>query len=758
MRSDLLSRALAATALVYTLTAGGTYNGLTDPRFRFVSLIGLILLVSVWLLVRWRGRWTWYHTPLDAAVGLWIFAFGLSLAANQDAWRRIAIGLWYMGLYAGLWYMLLDVMANRRLSRAGLIEALLVAGLVVLVFGYIQIVTSLIATGSLPRVVSTLGNPNTLAAVLVVLLPLALARAAGALTRSARLWYALYALAAGVLLAVSRSRGAWIGAGAGLAVLSVLLLAHFDLLSLSRLRSSWRRLTRPAQLMLAAGAMAVLIVAAGALVYAFSALNQPGRDLEARTDLWQVALAMGTEKPLTGQGLFTFGRHLPRYDSIPPNPPHAQAHNAPLQVFGELGLVGVVTMVVSLGLVLRAAQRNWTQSSGPARILVAGAGSAVVAFAAHHLTDLPALMPAVALAGLVALVALTAPVNPTPLRSRFRRWGGALALLVLWIALLVTGLWASTVYNEYLDALRNETYEDDPRAAAARLDTFIAAEPDLSLYRGQQAYLLGLAAHAGDRNAAAEAAEGFARAAALEPYFAPYHANQAVLLWNSGQLEDGLAAMERAAELAPDAWQLQYTLGLYAEALGKSDVAAAAYDRALTANPDADLYPAWGATELQAARRSRFEDRAPLVQTALLLAGGQVGDALALWETDLSSTATPAALVVRALMELATGDRDAAASWLAQAGDIAAEDDPWLLLGEAYLARFSGEANQATELAARADSAIRLRVPAGSEAYAQYHRLGIEPYFLPQVYYPAADPAFVYLLNRVRPLLGNRSS
>ena len=762
MRTDLLVRALVALALIWALTIGGTFNGLVEPRFRLMSLAGLALLLAAWLLARWRGGWRWHRTPLDAAAVLWALVFGLSLFANLDAWRRIAIGLWYMGLYAGVWFLLLDLLANRRLARAGLVDALLLAGLIVLIFGYLQAVVVLGAGGGVPRVVSTLGNPNTLAAVLVVLLPLAAARATAARTAPARALLAVYALAVGALLVITRSRGAWIGAGAGMLVLAALLLARYGLLSPRRLRGGWAALHRRARLALAAGALLLLLAAGAGAAYLLDSLDDPGREVGLRTYLWEAALAMGGEKPLAGQGLFTFGRNLPRYDSIPPHQPHTHAHNVPLQIIAELGLAGVTAAAVSLALILAAARRGWAQSDGPERALLAGAGGAVAAFGVHHLLDLPAMAPAVALVGLAALAALTAPVQPVPLRARAQRWARTLGLPGLAAALIVSGVWATAVYSEYLDAMRTAVRDGEYRAAAARLDRVTAAEPDLALYHGQRAYLLGLAARAGDSAAAAEAIAAYGRASELDPYFAPYHANLAALLWNSGQLEAAFAAAQRAAELAPASWQLNYTLGLYAEALGRADVAAAAYDRALAANPDADLYPAWGATALQAARRSRFDDRAPLTQAALLLAGGQVGAALALWENDLSGAGTPAALVVRALLDLATGDRDAAAGWLARAEAAAPEDDPWLLFGTARLARFDGDAVRGAELAARASDALRpgpLATDdpfAASVAYAQYHRQALERYFLPQVYYPTADPALSYLLGRAGLPLGNQ--
>lgn len=757
MRSDLLGRVLTALALVYALMAGGTFRGLTDPRFRALALAGLVLLAVVWLAARWRGRWDWAHTPLDGAAALWALAFGLSLLANQDVWRRSAIGLWYMGLYAGLWYMLLDALANRCLTQAGLFDALLLAGATTLVFGYLQVANALGAGAGLPRPVSTLGNPNSLAAVLVVLLPLALGQAVGAPVMLARAVYALYALAAGLLLVLTQSRGAWIGALAGLTVFSALLLAHYKLFSLRALRSRWATLSFPARTALALGLAAGLLIAGGAAMYLLRSLNEPGRDLGLRTYLWRAALTMGGEQPLTGQGLFTFGQHLPRFDSIPPRQPHAHAHSAPLQVFAELGLAGVLAAAVSVGLVVGAARRNWEQSSGQARLTRAGICGATAAFAVHHLFDFPGLVPAVALIGLVSLAGLTAPLRPTPISWRPRQLGQTVALALLWTALFAAGLWANAVYGAYLDAMQAGVQTGDYRSAADRLAQVITAEPNLSLYYGQRGYLLGLAAHIGDRQALAEAIDAYQQAAVLEPYHAPYHANLAALLWSAGQLDAGLAAIQRAAALAPESWQLQYTLGLYAEALGLSDLAAAAYDQALLANPDADLYPAWGATDLQAARSSQFERRAPLTQVALLLDRGHISEALGMWERqhrELLNVNAPGALTLRALLALAASERNAAAHWLERAAAVARQNDPWLLLGAAQLAQFDGDVSRAEALLTQAQEALHLGPLdaddpfAVSVAYLQFHRLALQRYFLPQLYYPTADPALVYLLNR----------
>ena len=73
------------------------------------------LIVWAWSQRRWR----WQTTPLDFAIAVWIVAFALSLLTNLDSWRRIALGLWFMGVYIGVWYLLATLWRTGRCAARG---------------------------------------------------------------------------------------------------------------------------------------------------------------------------------------------------------------------------------------------------------------------------------------------------------------------------------------------------------------------------------------------------------------------------------------------------------------------------------------------------------------------------------------------------------------------------------------------------------------------------------------------------------------
>ncbi len=758
--SDTLMRAVIVVLFCYAVAIGATFTGVTIFEFRFMSL-GLLALLSIsWLLAHWRRGWQWYVTPLDGVLLLWAFAFALSLLANLEVWRRIVIGLWFVGLYLLVWYGLQDAIANRAIKRDMLVDSLLFSGLVVLFFAYFQTYSWFRAadfSGSiqLPRPVSVLGNANTLGAFLVVLIPLALGRLAAVRMRLAQVVLILYVMAALIMLFLTFSRGAWVGVVIGGVVWFGLLLAQYGLLTPEALRAWWRDQHSRVKALVAVGVVGFVLVGVAAGFILVRSLQSPGRSLDLRTYLYEAAIAQFLEKPLTGYGLFTFGRHLPRFASMPNVTPHSHAHNTPLHIAAELGLPGLIALVATLIVIFIASRRNWRAAANRERFVIGSAIAAVAGFATHHLLDTPAMLPAIALLGMIALVLALAPVEPMRMLPRWRLIGHPVGMLLLPLVLLGSGVWTTIAYEDYTVALAEASTEGDYRAAAGRVEVAISADPAMSLYYAQQAFLLGMANSTGDLHAGLEAIALYERVIVMEPYYAPYRANLGALYWSNGRQEDGIAMLQTAAELAPEAWQFYYDLGLYAEALDDTDLALTAYQDALNANPDADLSPVWGQTDLQQSVSSAFEDRMPAGQVAVLLEQGAIDQALTVWEQELRSRGWTSDLVLRGLIALEQGDRDGAVDWFGKAEKATSPDDrdAWLGLGAARLAQFDGDNDVATaELEQARESLERGVLDADyrdglNVAYVQFLSQGIARQFLPQLYYPTADPVLLYLLE-----------
>lgn len=763
-RSDFIALSIVTLLFSYAISIGATFNGIVTVEIHNLTFALISLTAAGWLLVHWRNGWAWHRTPLDGVFVLWGIAFGASLLTNTESWRRVAIGLWYVGLYVGVWYILADAIGNKGLKRETLVDGLLISGLVVLIFGYVQARDWLASTMplvfrgmlpfNLPRPVSTLGNTNSLANFLVVVIPFALARTVTSRRRFNQIVMGVYAGMAIVLLFLTFSRGGWVGIAAGVGAWFLLLLVQHDLLTVDGIQRWWvarDRIVKAATVIV--GGAALVTATAGVVIFLLS-FQMGGRSASLRTGIWADAITLFSEKPLAGHGLFTFGAGLSRLYSTPPNTPHSHAHNVLLHIAAELGIVGLVTLGATLFVIVMAARKNWREMDNRQRGTLAGAVGAVVAFAVHQLADLPAMSPAIALSGLVALTLVMIPVSPVPLTSTFRRTGHPVAMTGLWIVLIGTGLWSSNIYRQYV-SIRNEAMlEENFREAADEMQAVIAADPSLSLYYKEQGLLLGLAANEGDLDAAREGIRVYDQFIALNPEYAIVWANKAALHWQLGEQEAGLGAMRTAVELSPLSWQLAVNLGNYEDALGNTEAALLAYDRAIQLSPDIVLMPD---LEQVALRQTVMSTENPLsirAQVVNLLDNGQVEQAKVLWVENAPSGST-SKYVIDMVLALAEGDRDGAQTALESAVQVAASrvEQTWALVGQARLAQFDGDDEAAEGYISAARENLRRGVFDAdyvgglSIAYAHFLRLGFPRQFIPQVYYPVDDPVLLHLLE-----------
>lgn len=711
----MIYRIVFTLSLVYALLVGATYNGILLPELRLFSLFIFGTLAILWMVLR-RGRLR--KTPLDWALIAWILAISVSLLLNGDVWRRSAIGLWHVAALIALWYILCDLLASERLSRAALIDALLLTGVIMVAFGAFQLrewFADVITTGVLsvpPRPVSTLGNANSFAAVLVALLPLILARwwRSSGIIRAALM---IYLLAAGLLLLLTTSRGAWIGAGVGVGAVVIL---HFQRAVLTR-RLIW-----------------VGIGAVSLLILLLPTFNVTGRTVDTRLWIYDTAIRAFAAQPIAGSGAFTFGHDLARYYSTPTYEPHAHAHNLILHVLAELGMVGVIALALTLILGVLALLRASRLAPEREKTLIIGAAGALSGMMAHHMFDFPSMMPAVAL---IWVVVLAAGVD-IPERSGAGWRRGALASFLL--ALIGSGVWSATIYQNFWGTVTRYAPSGNYADGASELVSVITADPHYPAYIYTQGMLWGLAAAEGDLDAAQGGINAFQRFVALEPDYPMGWVNLAALRGQTGDVSGALDAWEAASDRAMTAWSIHYRWGVYAEAHGETDLASAAYQRALNAAPDIVMLPDWDDSSLRRELAGDISLTGAGEAVRLLIAGDADG-AAAVWFESAFRANPPGYAVVHALdgwIALERGELAEARrlSALAAQSIVNREDSAWaaLIAARVLIAEGADPASMLAQvLEARAIPALAADWEGGANIfYTQMLSLAIPRLFLPQ--------------------------
>jgi len=234
-----------------------------------------------------------------------------------------------------------------------------------------------LAVEGVVRISGTFPHPNALGLYLERVVPFAAALGIAFRSRVDARWLALAAVCAGGLL-LTFSRGAYLGAGAGLLVVAWL--------------AGRRRLAGA----LAIGAVVlggVLVLVAGDRILSLFS----GGSGSLRLAIWQSSLAMIRDHPITGVGLDQFlYQYAPRY-VLPEAWPErftSHPHNIVLDLWLRLGIMGLGVAAAYVVVLVRRVHRIVGQQTR----LGLGALGALVAGATHGLVDNGYFLPGLALA------------------------------------------------------------------------------------------------------------------------------------------------------------------------------------------------------------------------------------------------------------------------------------------------------------------------------------------------------------------------
>ncbi len=457
------------------------------------------------------------------------------------------------------------------------------------------------------------GNPNWAGAWAAIHLPILLGAWLDPTANSirwARFLPALAGIATAALLVGSGSRAAWLASGVAGAVF---------LLLLSRTRGARAAVADalgPVAVALAGG---IALAAAG---HAFDPRSKlgfddpaaAGRSLTVRTRIWGATLGMALAHPLLGVGLGQFSAHFPAWRAPEEHrlsgelSAVADPHQTYLARCAEGGLAGAAGLALILAGLAAAARRTPgdPSRSAPGAGAAAALAAAAVAAGFSDLLPHPALLPALAMLGPLAL-AERAPVphDPDPAAILPRaRWDAAVVLLACGGMLAWSGgvgpTGASAHYARSLAA-------GTPAEALAACDSALAWAPDWPAALAQRARACD---PSGDP---ARAEQDFTAALARRPRDPALLNDRGVVRARCGRPAQAQADFAAATVIAPALYRAWFNLGNTLALAAKTEEALQAYARAAGApagHPDA----CYNAAALAAANGDEARTRAWLLR------------------------------------------------------------------------------------------------------------------------------------------------
>ncbi len=382
-----------------------------------------------------RAALPWGLAPVFAALAL-LWALAGALALRQDlAAQALIEWLSYAALFFATWRL-----AATPLRRRLLLAALLAYGLLSALYAVVQALgldPIHWSTGFDGRAGAFFGNPNFLGGHLALLLPLSLAlaldRREGSSWRRLAPWALVAALAGALVL--TQTRGAWIGATVGCAV--VLAAGQRWM---GGLVGRNRKPLAVLGLLGLLGLGGFFALKPGAWTRWRSALQSQDSELAHRFFLMHKSAQLAGQHPLLGVGPGNFRIHFAQVQvqGLQPKDYHQpyvsseHAHNDFLQMAAEAGIPAALLWAALMGLLLLALLQALRPEEAPLvrrgdGLLVLGVLGGTVALLVHGLANFPFLiLPTQSAAWALAALALRAgarslaeplPEPPVPSRS-----------------------------------------------------------------------------------------------------------------------------------------------------------------------------------------------------------------------------------------------------------------------------------------------------------------------------------------------------
>ena len=606
--------AITASFFLVTLVVGASVwfdFRLTRLLYDALAIGGVLAWLGVALV---RREWL-PASRLSLAIAAILGAFLLATLASRNP-RLSAQMTVYVLLLVELYLLLVALMRRQRYRQQIERTAILLAFLACVLY-LVQVtqawsqwwstVGRLTVPPLRPGYLGLSVGPNPLATLVMLLGAFGLA--SGQLRgRRGRAASVVMLVLVATVVVLTGSRGAWIGAVAGLGATALV-----GLLFLPGLRSGLGGFMRSRT-----GRIA-LVVASVALVVAIVYAGVSGRltlfDYGYRESFAAASLGMFLASPLVGMGpalwpilrsSFTTPGQLDAYF------PHA--HDIYLQALAEFGIVGIAAGAVVLVLLarlvtagLRSADPTW-QKVGLAAVF------SVVLLGAQQLVDMlmnvPALLLAMALpvawldarslgeAGRLGAADRKVPGMGNVGGAAVGR-GVAVGMVLITIAsgvALVRSEMVATTARQGVNAAN----VGDWSAAAARLLDAAATDPDMPAF----AYSAGIAA-ANDGDLAT-AARLLARSAAADDYPIAW-LDLAAVRWRSGDVQGARDALDRAERLGQQRVAIALAAGWLRAQLGDHDLAKEDLAVAVQIEPGLLEDPFWGASEELSALRDEVE-------------------------------------------------------------------------------------------------------------------------------------------------------
>jgi Flp pilus assembly protein TadD/O-antigen ligase len=615
-----------------------TYDFANLPQSMFLQL-GTLLLAALWFFAAAAGGGKRLRVgPPAIALMAFLLWASISLLYAHNKWEGegLLVHWWACGV---AYFVVLNSMRNENDCRR-LLAALTAAAAGIAVLGIFQYLTGFDAIPQSVSPAATFANKNMAAHFMVLSLPVAgaLFLTSGRQTES---WLAASAAALMlVFLFYTKTKAAWLALAVEIAVAVALVirekfrgkplrLPRFKYAAIAVCLISTTLMMNTGPEGFGTGISSVISEVAPIFVDeqgdAGRAIPYASKGL--RLDIWRNTVEMIKDRPLLGFGLGNHKVFYPAYHSrAVAEQVFSEAfqlhnvHNDFLQVFSEMGIVGILTAAWLALVFLRAVIRNFTAfPAAPLRIEVGALGVAAVGIFINSSFCFPLerAVPTFVLAVYLAIASVPFAEKETRLKSfSSSRWiptaAGAIFLFAFfWVASYSSRVIASDKHYLVVSSLEKaaawkplireaeKAHELNPRRlktlsymGRAYVESGMHKEGMEVLLKVIDAYpyhmnaLLNLGVALSSLERMDEALSVYRKVLEIKPSYAKAHNNMGNIHMKQQKFEKALESFRKATELDPNNSLIHFNLGVAEIQLKNFENAAEAFKRTIELKPD----------------------------------------------------------------------------------------------------------------------------------------------------------------------------
>jgi len=610
-------------------TEHGTY--LIKETIIFLVFSHLILvigythaLIEYRILIFSTGLWTliggvWFFSgykcsiPFKLPVFIWLLVYTLSTITSIDP-RRSLSQMLIMSTSLFLFFLASDLVKRNwptDLFAKGFIftgSLITIAGLYN-AFTWYQSWLSINPGIWIPSITYRPGTANVLAPILNLTAILAIVYIYRSKGIVKKIFFAVIALAALFMLFLTSSRGGWLGAGAGLGFLMVMI----GYLEKDRLVDIFIKI-KANKVLFGFLIISVLVVIGitGYILYKQAIHPTHGSIFNSRTAFWQTAIDTLKENPLLGQGPFTYGSAFLSFNSTPPGQVWTHAHSSLMNLLAEMGILGFLALALLAISYLRVFLKDFITKVRQ-NTLFLPTGAFILAYLIHSLFDSLHMEPAL-IWSLAILMGAAIAENPQSLKQnnssvKNRPWWVLLLIGFAWF-----GIWTITPYHQAVELANQNQWQP----AYEKFQQAVERDPGNGLAHQQLGLSAAVLAQQGQQELLDVAIAALQTTIQHEPSWALNHANLASLYLANNQVDHAVLAAQNAFELAPRSPLYALNLGYILEQNGDEDQAKSAYLQALDLNPSWATASFWQESSLRTNTRDTWLQDHPANPTATI--------------------------------------------------------------------------------------------------------------------------------------------